>query len=246
MTDTDLIPELLVPPRRLGALLASTRIERGLSLAEAADALGDGWGSLDLLEVEAGRRPVSDSQILNLTSLYGIGTTDLVPARSRLVVDMQERTLAAAGRTVELGRGRISRRQVLGRYLAMICAMRGIEPGEPLALRRDDLDVLAMLFSTTPEQIRVDLDDAVRRHHELVEPWTQRLKGRVMVPTLGVVVAATAFGTLLLAAGDTGAQPALNSSAPSAPTTQVEVQIGDAVMQERLPDGTPGPVVIRD
>lgn len=246
MTETDLTPELLVPPRRLGALLASTRIDRGLSLAEAADALGEGWGSLDLLEVEAGRRPVTDDQILNLTSLYGIGTSDLVPARSHLVVDMQERTLAAAGRTVELGRGRVSRRQVLGRYLAMICAMRGIEPGEPMALRRDDLEVLAVLFGTTSEQIKVDLEAAVRNHHELVEPWSQRLKGRVMVPALGVVVAATAFGTLLLAAGDTGAQPALVVDDPLTPTTVAEVQIGDAVMQERLPDGTPGPVVIRN
>ncbi|MEZ5309540.1 MAG: hypothetical protein R2735_02905 [Microthrixaceae bacterium] len=48
--------ELLVPPRRMGQLLAQSRLELGYSLEEAAEALGEQWSPLDLLEIETGHR----------------------------------------------------------------------------------------------------------------------------------------------------------------------------------------------
>ena len=64
-----------------------------------------------------------------------------------------------------------------------------------------------------------------------------------MVPIAGVVVAATTLGTLLMVSGPSGATESQDPSADLPDASEVE--IGEAVVQERLPDGTPGPVVPR-
>ena len=76
----------------------------------------------------------------------------------------------------------------------------------------------------------------------VVEPRMRRLRGRVLIPAIGLVVAATTAGMLLLV-NDSDATPAPDGT--NAPAV-VETEIGDGVVQERLPDGSPGPVVVRD
>jgi hypothetical protein len=58
-----------------------------------------------------------------------------------------------------------------------------------------------------------------------------------------VVVAATTAGMLLLVSNTSEATPGAEDPAA---TAVVETEIGDAVVQERLPDGSPGPVEVRD
>lgn len=262
-----------VPPRRLGALLSSARVDRGLSLSEAAQRLGGGWSSIEVLEVEAGRRLLDDSEISMFADQYGVTVTDLIPPRSRLVVDVRERTVALADVTYELDDAGNVRSEVLSRYVALICSMRGITPGGPIGLRVDDLEVLASVLSSTPEQIRTHIDELLSSDVGRVESLWQRARGRVLVPAVGVVVAATAIGTLLLvptvsASGENGrasegpvvivgpaqagpAQangPAQDESAHVNEPAQGDaaVEIGEAVLQERLEDGRPGPVTVRD
>jgi hypothetical protein len=77
----------------------------------------------------------------------------------------------------------------------------------------------------------------------------------VLIPALGVVVAITAVGMLLLVSEESGAadavqlgsQPVSHSAVGTGSTagSDIPVEIGDAVVQERLPDGSPGEVLTR-
>jgi hypothetical protein len=229
--------ELLMPPKRLGSLLAAARVSRGFSLVEAAEAAGGQLSSRDLLEVETGCRQVLDPELRALTGLYGIPTTSLIPERSILVIDLDEGVLAAGAQRVVLGGDVVQEREVLGRYLAMLYAMRGVAPGQHVTLRAPDLEVLGTALRRPAEQLESELLEMMVGQGIGLEPRIQRLRGRVLIPAIGLVVAATAAGLLLLVANDSDATPV--------PVT-AEVEIGDAVVQERLPDGTPGPVQVRD
>ena len=235
-------PELLLPPRRLGTLLAEARLAGGYSLVEAADSLGGGWSPVELLEVETGRRPVLDPDLVVLTDLYGIPTTSLIPERSRLVIDLDEGVLGVGSQQVVLGGDTVQEREVLGQYLAMVYTMRDLRPGLTVPLRTPDLEVLSTALHRPTEELEEELLRMMVEAGAVVEPRMRRLRGRVLIPAIGLVVAATAAGMLLLV-NDSDATPAPDSSnAPAA----VETEIGDGVVQERLPDGTPGPVVVRD
>lgn len=233
-------PELLVPPKRLGNLLAAARLAGGYTLEEAAQSLGGGWDTLTLLEAETGRRPLVDTEVEQLTGLYDIPTATLIPERSRLVLDISEGTLAMGGEVVRFEQSQAQRRDVLGRYLAMVYTMRDIRPGTPVPLRLPDLDVLESVFGAPRRELEDELREMMTDPTGSVGQRARRLRGRVLVPVIGVVVAATTVGTLLLVSND--------SSAADGPTDSgdaVEVEIGDAVVQERLPDGSPGPVLPR-
>jgi hypothetical protein len=236
---TDSRSELLVPPRRLGNLLAQARITGGYSLEEACGLLGDGWDPLSLLEVETGRRRLDDREVEQLASAYEIQTSMLIPQRSRLVIDINEGTMLVGGQEVAFGRSEPERNEVLARYLSMVYVMRGIEPGTVVPLRRPDLEVLESVFSVERTTIEQELEELMVDATGSVTYRTRRLSGRLLVPIVGVVVAATTAGVLLLVNHDAGA------SAVPAGSDPVEVQIGQAVVQERLPDGSPGPVVPR-
>jgi transcriptional regulator with XRE-family HTH domain len=232
--------ELLVPPRRLGNLLAQARLAGGYSLEEAAAVLGGSWNALNLLEAETGRRHLSDDEVLQITEVYEIPTSTLIPARSRLVVDITEGTLSVGGETVRFEASAPERRDVLSRYLSMVYAMRHVRPGQEVPLRDPDLEVLEGVFSRPRAQIEEELHLLMTDPTGSVGYRTNRLRGRILVPVVGVVVAATAIGTLLLVTNDSGA-----SAGPVKSGDAVEVEIGDAVVQERLADGTPGPVLPR-
>lgn len=240
METTTTQPELLVPPKRLGNLLASARLDGGYTLDEATTALGGLWTPVSLLEAETGRRVLADDELSELTTLYDIPTSTLIPARSHLVVDITEGTLAFGGETVRTERSSPQRRDVLGRYLSMVYAMRDVTPGTQVPLRLPDLEVLEGVFGTDRRVIEDELRELMSDPTGSVGLRTRRLRGRLLVPLIGVVVAATTVGTLLLVTNDSGA-----SDGPTDSGDAVEVEIGTAVVQERLPDGTPGPVLPR-
>jgi len=241
----ELSPEVLLPPKRLGALLADARLVGGYSLTEAAEALGDAWTPVDLLEVETGRRPVMDADLEVLSSLYGIKTTSLIPERSRLVIDLDEGVLGVGSRQVSLGGDVAQDREVLSQYLAMVYAMRDIPVGRSVTLRTPDLAVLCTSLQRPADDIEAELRQMMLDAVDLVEPRMHRLRNRVLIPAIGLVVAATTAGMLLLVTNDSDASPVTAGDGANPPAA-VDVEIGDAVVQERLPDGTPGPVQVRD
>lgn len=256
MQTRDLPAELLLPPKRLGNLLADARVGGGYSLTEAADALGPTWNPVTLLEVETGLRPVMDPDIKSLTELYGIETTTLIPERSHLVVDLTEGTLGAGGEIVRFESDVVERREVLAQYLAMVYSMRDIKPGLAVPLREPDMEILQGVLGAPKADIESELRALMVSTNAGVGRRVDKLRGRLLIPVIGVVVAVTAVGTLLLVSNDSDA--AVVNSTGAAQTTAVpgdsdvsasvgaETEIGEAVVQERLPDGTPGPVTPRN
>ena len=253
--------ELLVPPRRLGQLLATARVEGGYSLDEASQAMGPNWSSLALLEIETGHRPVLDQDLVALTKLYGIRTSTLIPARSHLVVDLDERLIEVGDRSSQLDGEVVERKEVLTRYLSMVYAMRDVRPGQSVPLRLPDLEVLSGVLGTPRRQVEDELRALMVTSSDSLDRRTSRLKGRILIPILGVVVAATAVGTLLLVSDDSEANvqavpgaavettvevPGAEDPAAVDGGAEVPTEIGDAVVQERNADGSPGPVTPRD
>ncbi len=237
--------ELLVPPRRLGRLLAQARVARGLSLEDVREELDDRMTEVEVLEIETGRRSVSDQELQILADLYDVETSTMVPGRSHLVIDLDDGRIEAGSNTIEV-HDAAERREVLSKYLALVYSMRGQEPGTTVTLRLGDLDVLADTFGTERRTIEDELVDLMVATPEPVRKRFQLLRGRLMVPVIGVLVAATAGGTLVLVQSED------SSAADGTPTAQVEglpnpqVDIGTAAVQERDADGGPGAVQIRD
>lgn len=239
----------LIPPRRLGSLLSDARAKKGYTLEDLA-ARSDGRFSLATLSsIERGSRDVSDEDAQKLATIYELESTSLVPPRSRLIVDLSEGLLTVDDRSLRVGRSSPSRDEVLARYLTLVYSMRRLEPGAPLTLRVDDLDVLGRALRVGSRTLEADLESLIA-HPEGMLGWRSRLlKRRVLIPAAGVMVALLGVGALVLVQGpqsaEAGTNPA-NAVPAAAATVPVPVDIGSAVVQERNADGTAGPVVVRN
>ncbi len=236
--------ELLVPPRRMGQLLAQSRLELGYSLEEAAEALGEQWSPLDLLEIETGHRLPIDRDLAILTSLYEIETGALIPDRSKLIIDLDEGVMSVGPNAVKLSDDVVARRDLLANYLSLVYTMRDVRPGIAVPLRYGDLETLSYVV----ERNKRDLEDELRRlmveSVHLLDKKRKRLRERLMVPAVGVVVAVTTVGTLLFMSERSGAADK-PTSGPAAGGSGAKTEIGTAVQQERLADGTAGPITER-
>ncbi|MFN8053322.1 MAG: helix-turn-helix transcriptional regulator [Acidimicrobiales bacterium] len=245
----------LIPPRRLGALLSDARAAKGDTLEDLAERSNGRFSLSALSSIERGTRDVSDEDARKLAAIYGLESTSLVPPRSKLIVDLSEGLLSIDDHRSKLGRATPSRDEVLARYLTMVYSMRRLDPGAPLVLRIDDLDVLGRALRVGSRTLEADLE-ALMAHPQELLGWRARvLKRRVLIPAAGVMVALLGVGALVLVQGpqqaDAGVAPADAVPAAAATVTSsvpvaVSVDVGSAVVQERNPDGTPGPVVVRN
>lgn len=253
--DQNVPNDLLIPPQRLGSLLAGARVKRGYTVAEAARALGAPWDPVHLLEVETGQRLLFDSQICELATLYGVDTSALVPDRTHLVIDVDDALMRTGDHVVDLRNGDRERREVLGRYLALLYTVRQIPPGQTMPLRAGDLDVLSGFLAVAHADLEDELERMMLDGGSFVRSRSLRFRNRVVLPAVGVIVAVTTAGLLLLvgaddADGSTSVPPASGAAAvgdgSDADPAASEVEIGQAVVQERDEHGRPGPVVPRD
>ena len=242
---------MLVPPRRLGRLLAEARLERGMTVADVCEEIGGALDEVELLEVETGRRALGDQDLKTLTELYGLKTSSMVPSRSRLVIDLEEGVIEADGTTAQLpdDDGPAGREDVLSKYLALVYSMRDQEPGSTITLRLGDLDVLAKALDSDRRTIEDELVALMVASPEPVKKRFRLLRGRTVVPVVGVLVATTAAGALVLTdAKESSAAEvdptAVEQPAPAVAPTNPTVVIDDAAFQEREADGTPGPVQV--
>jgi hypothetical protein len=189
----------LVPPRRLGTLVATSRQRQGLSLADVASRCSDRLSVHDLKLLEAGRLAVEDADVRLLAELLGLPLGRLVPRRTRLVVDRLEGRVIAGdsvGRFVAMA----SPHEVAQRYLALIRALRGVPGRESAALplRHGDLEVLAEALYCSECDVRCLLDEVLAQDGDSVDIATTRSLRRPVMADLGLLVAFTALGGLVL------------------------------------------------
>ena len=230
---------VLVPPLRLGALLRQARTAAGLEIGELAERTD--LSTMDLDEVEHGRRSIDDELLSRLIVLYGVEDAGLVPPRSHLVIDLDEGRVevhdhgsAAIGLPEPAAPDAI-----LARYLALVYRLRELPLGTPLSLRDIDLDVLSTALHLDSHEVEHRLH-RLMADEETIEHDQRRIRRRLLLPLVGVVIAATAVGTLLLVAEDDPAP------AP-APAGSVVVEPGPArVADPVVVDATSTPPSIAD
>ncbi len=207
----------LVPPRRLGALLAERRRAEGLELAQVA-ARSRGVFDVRALEaIERGRVELSDDLVAAVTALYAVESGPVLPHRSQLVIDLRGPELRV-GHTVAPLPDEPTADELLGRYLSLLYLLRSREPGTPLPLRTADLERLSEALFVTVGDVRDRLSGLMVQPE--VADRAGRFRARLVVPAVGLLVGVTAVGSLILVTSDDpepAASPTLLTPAVTAP-----------------------------
>jgi transcriptional regulator with XRE-family HTH domain len=219
-------PLSLVPPRRLGALLADRRRQSGRSLDDIASS--SPFTATELATLEAGDRPLDDATVTAVLAAYGVEPDAAVPSRTELVVDLDEGRIIAGSRSSTVDAPTAD--EVLASYLSLVYTMRNAEPGTPLVLRDADVDVLSRALDLTQVAVERRLHDLMAEPTAAVRGRVGGLRARVLVPIVGVVVAVTAVGALVLVARSDDGQPA-PAPAPAVATADDQVQLGPSSVQ---------------
>lgn len=202
----------LVPPRRLGTLLRRAREAAGRDLEDLRTE--SGLTVVELDDVEHGRRVLDEATLDALVAAYGIEGASLVPARSQLVIDLDEGRIAVDRDHVGIDPS-YGPDAVLTRYLALVYRLRDLPIGTALPLRDVDIEVLATSLALADRDIESRLHRLMDRHVD-VEQDQKRIRRQLLLPLVGVVIAATGVGTLVLVS-DPGNQ------APPAPASLTDV-----------------------
>ena len=183
----------------------------------------------DLVMFETGLAAPTDEQLRHLAVVYGLDLSSITPQRALLEIDRNEGVVQIGPETERFDPDRDDR-EILLRYLAIVYRMRSINPGVSIPARTDDLATLALVFSTTADEMRATLDALMLGDRTELRRRHNDLKRRLVVPGLGVLVALTSVGGLLLVRNSSG--NALKGASP-APTSSVSVDIGTALVLER-------------
>jgi hypothetical protein len=204
----------LVPPRRLGSLVAQTRIEQRLTVEQVAARSGGRLSAYDMKLLEAGRLAVEDTDVELLAELLGLPLGRMVPRRTELVIDrMEGRVIAgdSVGRFVPMA----TPVEVARRYLALVRALRG-EQGNPdpttMALRANDIAVLADAVGYSDAEMRSLLNEVLAADAAAIGMMSVRSRQRPLMPGLGLLVAYTSSGGLVLVSAATAV---VGSGAPT-------------------------------
>jgi hypothetical protein len=189
----------------------------------------------DLAFIEAGERALTDLDVDDLLTVYGVDASSLVPERSQLVVDLDDRVLQAGPARRPMAAHTPTADEVLATYLSLVYALRHAQPGSPLTLRDADLAVLSLALELSETDIERRLHELMVDGDGTLDQGVSRLRSRLLLPVVGVIVAVTAAGTLLLvqATGDDTDATPLVVDAPGA-------QLGPASFEIRDPDGGEG------
>ncbi len=190
MTPAAAIPSLVSLPR-LGAALHAHRSASGMAAASLSRHCDGWWGPDDLLAVERGDWPLDDASVVSICHLYGLPGRGIPAAADlELVIDrtdsieLTDDSAAPQRATAELGLVRLA---ALGQLL-------GDAPLEDPTT----IDVLSVAFEMSIDEISAALDHASGPAQDGVAAASAALANRVVVPTAGILIAATPSGSVVL------------------------------------------------
>jgi len=196
LTVSELDTLSLVPTRRFGRILQEQRARSTTTLSRLEQLAGGRFDRYELADVEAGRRALADEELVLLSALYGVHAEPAVhPRRTMLTVD--DDPGATHGHRPG-GHRAAAPDDVLLRYLGLVVALRGAVPGTTIPIRQPDVDVLAAVLDTTPEQIELRLALLMANSRDRVGRRVRRLSRRTVVPEAGILVAVTDGVALVL------------------------------------------------
>jgi len=234
----------LLPPRRLGAILAERRMLMSSTVAEVAD--GSPFTEAQLLEIEAGAAPLTEARIDAVIAAYGMHPDDLLSQRAQVVVDLDRGQLLVAEQAAALDLDAPTADEVLGAYLSLLYVLRRATPGTPLILRAHDLGILARSLRLAEPEVEARLVGLMARPTPDIEVLHRSLRRKLLLPVIGAVVVVGALGLVLVLRADSQAQITPSpSTRPGAIEVPVNPEVGllPPANQSRNDDGTPGPVI---
>ncbi|MEO7556818.1 MAG: helix-turn-helix transcriptional regulator [Acidimicrobiales bacterium] len=223
-------------PARIGELLRRARHDRALGPEYVARSAR--VGRRDVSRWERGRsRPTTD-ELVRLAGALGMSIDELIPPRTRVRYEPQTRTLILGDRTVAIVRradDANGNSAVLRTYLGAVAASRGCLPGTPLALRRDDIAVLAQLLDLDDD----DLEIRLQRLLGLSATDAAAVRSRLLSRSVTAVGTALVVG--VLATGSLAAASAAGGHSDPSPTPTTSPSTSASVMV-RPPTTTMTPI----
>ncbi len=235
----------LAPPR-LGTLLRGARKRGALTRRDVAARVGT--TTSELRRYERGDAPVPARVIADLAECYGPDLTSELATRAPVVVGEHRVVVGTEAAQVESDD---DENEVLAKYVGLVQRVRSSQPGEPIALRADDLVALSSalghdadeveariveLLGCTPREARSLHAEILRR--KLVVPVAGLVAGLAVVTGVGVASAAT--GPSAHTARNT--HPAAHSVATTTVAAPVTVPVTEApTTTEAAPAPTQAP-----
>jgi len=201
----------LAPPR-LGSLLRGARRERGYSRREVADRVGT--TPSDMRRFERGDTPVPPHLVAEFAECYGQALTAQLATRSPIQVDTQRVVVGDEVATFES----TDTDEVLGKYVELVARLRQSQPGEPIALRTDDLVALSNAIGRNTDDVEARIVEVLgctpREAHSL---HAEMLRRKLVLPVAGLVAG------LAIVTGVGVANASSGPRTPSAPSTDTAV-----------------------
>lgn len=220
--------ETLVPPARLASLLIEARTSSGRELNDIELAAEGRFSMGDLRQIEAGSVTLSDNELRTIARIYNIDLSTVAPGRSVLEIDRSEGLLIVGGNSKRFLPDDDDRKIML-RYLALVYKMRDTKPGAPLGPRDNDLAVLAEVFGCSVLDVRDQFDHLTTTAVREIQSFHGSLGWRKILPGIGVLVAITAMGGLLLTQ-----QHSPSPVRAAAPVASAHISIGEPLVISRV------------
>jgi transcriptional regulator with XRE-family HTH domain len=197
----------LAPPR-LGTLLRGARKAHGLSRREVAHRVGA--SPAELRRYERGEDPVPPSLVAELAECYGSALTDQLATRAPIEIDDHRMVVGdEVGTLVGASDG-----ELLGKYVQLVSRVRQSRPGEPIALRADDVVALSAAIGQDPMHVESRIVELLGcTPYEAKSLHAEMLRRKLVVPVAGLVAGLAIVGSVGLASASNPA-PA-NGPAPA-------------------------------
>ena len=151
----------------------------------------------DLRQIEAGSVTLSDNELRTIARIYNVDLSTVAPGRSVLEIDRSEGLLIVGGSAKRFLPDDDDRKIML-RYLALVYKMRDTKPGALLGPRDNDLAVLAEVFGCSILDVRDQFEHLTTTAAREIKSLHGSLRWRKVLPGIGILVAITAMGGLLL------------------------------------------------
>ena len=212
-TNTGVVALLLddIAPARLGTLLRGARKQRSLTRRDVAGRVGT--SAADLRRFERGDAPVPPHLVAALAECYGEDLTAQFAAREPIQVDRRRIAVGAENATLRSS----DDDEVLGTYVGIVARLRHAKPGEPIALRTDDLVALSTALGKDPEHVEARIVELLGcTPHEARSLHSELLRRKLVLPVAGLVTGLAVITGVGISVGAASASP---STTPATVTT---------------------------
>jgi transcriptional regulator with XRE-family HTH domain len=171
----------LAPPR-LGTLLRAARKQTGSTRREVARRIGT--TTADLRRYERGDSPVPTRLIPALAECYGEELTAQLATRAPIQLDDRRIVVGTESRSLESD----DADEMLGKYVEIVARLRSSQPGEPIALRADDLVALSSALGQDSELVEARIVELLGcTSFEAHSLHSEMLRRKLVLPLAGIV-----------------------------------------------------------